>query len=173
MLFLGEGKPSPRPPPKSAARQEGRCSFLREALLGGVWGRACPPPGKHRSQKKAGDFLFRKFLMSGPTLYILMGNAPLKVAPGAAAEAVERLSQQHTAVCRLFDHGMKCIHHCIHTMYCIQTCLPTYHFERWYWCPCYIHRIVVHNFCNIDPRCYKALWAHTGQPPPVRRISRT
>ena len=61
-------------PPKSAARRAGAdgtnaVHFLREALLGGVWGRACPPPGKHRSQKKAGDFLFRKFLMSGPTLY--------------------------------------------------------------------------------------------------------
>ena len=34
-------------------------------LLEEVWGRAYPPLGKHWS----GDFLLRKFLMSGPTLW--------------------------------------------------------------------------------------------------------
>ena len=45
MLFLGEGKPSPRPPPKSAARQEVRMRFISaRSAWEGVWGRACPPP---------------------------------------------------------------------------------------------------------------------------------
>ena len=50
--FPGEGKPSPGPPPRSASRKNEPHSYPIP-LLGaqrsweGVWGRACPPPGKH------------------------------------------------------------------------------------------------------------------------------
>ena len=85
----GEGKPFPRPPPKSASRRNEPHSYsillLARSALGRGMGRACPPQEGigHRFRKFLSSpgkaLVFRNrlaiwkscFLVTGPTLYVL------------------------------------------------------------------------------------------------------